>query len=531
VEEQLAYLKNMRLIFENVRPGLYNARREVLRQLSPQKTKYLEEQTVHYIKEHIHQFIPWRVAHSFKLLADFREHDAIIDHLPQVIQFFLDSRNFKQAEFFLSPGHYINFKTLSAEKQKRLEYICHSYTIRFYLLQGETLAARKQVEHSVLPTESLMPDPVFARFYLELGRYHLSEQNVQKAIPLLKKAMHYFQELNMTSPTSESFLELGCGFLAKGNLKEALDYFSFSKKLIQDLSSPLIHARSLWFECITLYLQGNYSRIMANCDEASLLVRSHGLRETERLFTFMKGRALFDLGFYERAAGRFQECLCIARIYGQPQAQTTLYAWIARSTCYLGHTKDALALLRSLPETQEVLFFRGEAFYFAKEEKKAEKTFVKALHVKSAPPDLFPEHMTWENGYAMIEGRCLTLSGHGSPLSRLIRTFRAFLQCRGGKLEEGIAELHTLTITDKFSPADPHVYLFYFLYYLVLKTLEKNTTVFKEIGHGVTILNKALKHLQERSTTIDEARDRINYITQNYWNKFIFAEGKINKLI
>jgi hypothetical protein len=65
----------------------------------------------------------------------------------------------------------------------------------------------------------------------------------------------------------------------------------------------------------------------------------------------------------------------------------------------------------------------------------------------------------------------------------------------------------------------------------VLKTLEKKKTSLQEVGHGLTILNKALKHLQERSTVIDEPRDRIHYIGQNYWNKLILEAAKLNKLV
>jgi tetratricopeptide (TPR) repeat protein len=531
VEEQLNYLRSMELFFGNGRPRFAGALRGVLRRLSAQKTKYLEEQMRAYVRDRLTQFLPARAARCFRFLASVAAADLVVDHLAPVINHFLDARLLAQAEYFLKPEHYLRVADLSSERRTRLDYILFAYRIRFHLLPGNSEAAEKLVARNVLPTESLVPQPYFARMYLELGRFHLCREETAKALPFLKKAVQYFQELSMTGPTSEAFLELGCGFLAKGNLKEALEYFSFAKKLIQDVQAPFIHVRSLWFESVALYLQGNYSRILSDCDEAALLAAAHGFREAELLFGVLKSRVMFDLGFYDRASLLLRECLAQARLYGQKQAETMLYAWLARCAAYQGQTDYALQLLRALEETDETLFIRGEVHFLEHEDKKAEKVFTKALHRRSAPSLLFPEYNEWRSGFSLVEGRCLDLNVHGTPLLRLCRAFRAVLQCRAGNLDEGIAELHLLTTTEKFSEADPHVYLFYFLYYTVLKTLEKKKTSLQEVGHGLTILNKALKHLQERSTVIDEPRDRIHYIGQNYWNKLILEAAKLNKLV
>lgn len=530
-EEQLAHLRSMHLYRGVEKPHTAERLRRYLRRFSPQKTRYLEEQVRAFLEQRLDQFLPWRAAPCFRLLSWLGAGDLAAGRLAGVINYFLDTRLLPQAASFLSPEYSLKLPGLSEETNTRLQYILCACRVRYRLLCGDMDGADKEVTRSALSTESLVPQPWFARYYLELGRFHLCKEDAAKALPLLKKAVHYFQELSMTVPSSEAFLELGCGFLVKGNLKEALDYFSFATKLLKDVSAPFIHIRSLWFESVALYLTGNFSRILSNCDQAALVAGAHGFREAELLFGFLKSRVMFDLGFYDRAAHLLRDCLCQARLFGLNAARTILYAWLARSALYAGESDYALSLLRTLPETDETLFFRGEAYVISGEDKKAEKIFTKGLHLKPAPPVLFPEYHTWSSGFDLVEGRCLDLNTHGTPLFRLTRAFRAVLLCRAGKLEEGVADLHHLTITDKFAEADPHVYLFYFLYYSVLKTLEKKKTTLQEVGHSLTILNKSLKHLQERSTVIDEPRDRINYITRNYWNKLIFEEGKANKML
>jgi tetratricopeptide (TPR) repeat protein len=531
VEEQLAYLRSMELFFGAGRARFAAVLRQVLYRLSAQKTKYLDEQMRAWVTARLADFVPGRAARCFRFLASVAAADLVVDHLAPVINYCLDARLLDQAEYFLTPAHFLREEDLSAERRKRLAYTLFAYRLRFHLLSGHIEAADKLVARNELPLESLVPQAWFARAYLELGRYHLCREETSKALPLLKRSLQYFQELDMTGPSSESFLELGCGFLAKGNLKEALEYFGFAKKLIQDIQAPFIHVRALWAESAALYLRGNYSRIVSNCDAATLLSASHGFREAELLFSLLKARVLFDLGFYDRASLLLREGLALARLYGLAPAAPICLAWLARCAAYLGEFDYALALLRTLTETDETLFIRGEVYFLAGEDKKAEKVFTKALNRRAPISLLFPEFNSWLSGFSLVEGRCLALNEHGTPLFRLCRAFRAVLQCRSGNLDEGVAELHLLTTTEKFSEADPHVYLFYYLYYTVLKTLEKSKTALKEVGHGITILNKALKNLQERSTFMDEPRDRINYVTQNYWNKFILDEAKANKLV
>ncbi len=531
VEEQIAYLRSMELFFGNERPRFSALLRGAIRRLSVQKAKYLEDRMRAYVRERLPQFLPARAARCFRFLASLEAAADVVDHLVPVINHYLDARLLPQAEFFLTPERYLRPAALSEERRMRLRYILFACRLRFHLLKGDVAGADKLAAGNALSTESLVPQPYFARLYLELGRFQLCRGETAKALPLLKKAVQYFQELSMTAPTGESFLELGCGFLAKGNLKEALEYFSFATKLVQDSQAPFIHARSLWFESVALYLRGNYSRILSNCDEAALLAGSHGFRETELLFGVLKARVFFDLGHYERASLLLRESLALARLYGFRRAETMLFAWIARCASYQGQTGYAYRLLRALEETDETLFIRGELHFLAGELKKAEKVFTKALHRRPADVPLFPEYNSWEGAFPLVEGRCLDLNAHGTPVIRLCRAYRAVLQCRAGNLDEGIAELHLLTTTEKFSEADPHVYLFYYLYYTVLKTLEKKKTSLQEVGHGLTILNQSLKHLQERSTVIDEPRDRIQYVSRNYWNKLILEEAKLNKLM
>ncbi|RPJ06968.1 MAG: hypothetical protein EHM28_08800 [Spirochaetaceae bacterium] len=416
-------------------------------------------------------------------------------------------------------------------QQQKFTLVKAAFELRLLVAELNMSEATKLVKRSLPPTDSLTPDPSYAALFLSLGHYHYCLRQPDKAIDFSKRAMHYYQELDNPERTAESFLDLGAEFLAKGNLREAKDYISFGKKIAHDQGRACVRVRSLALESVATYLAGNYSGVIADCLDGISICCENGMREYEHFFHFFCARALFDLGDLQTAMEHLHQCLALGTLYEMKNTRSVVYNWIARCALYSNNAALSLEILKASEETAETLFVKAEILSFQGDYKKAAKLLGKAMHMPFDHGPRFLRPVAWEHGWAGIEDLCLDLSTNGTLLFRLIRAFHAYNLARAGAVNEGIRELHEMTITDKFSPVDPAAFFCYFLYYMVLKSVDTPRDYFEDSAHGLTILNKALKHLQERATAIEEPRDRINYLSRNRWNKMLMDEAKVNKLI
>ncbi len=87
-------------------------------------------------------------------------------------------------------------------------------------------------------------------------------------------------------------------------------------------------------------------------------------------------------------------------------------------------------------------------------------------------------------------------------------------------------ELYHITREERVSELDPYLPLYSYWY---------ATTLPEEGGEGtdhkLTILNRAMKHLQQRWSRIENARDRSQLMTANYWNARLLEEGRARRLL
>jgi tetratricopeptide (TPR) repeat protein len=261
------------------------------------------------------------------------------------------------------------------------------------------------------------------------------------------------------------------------------------------------------------------------------LAETFGFRKLQLVSQFIKARIHFDLGLYEDAITLLEQCLAFARSYSLQESFAVIKAWIARSYGYCGEYNLAVTILNTLDENCEILYFQAEIFQFQNQSEKAVKLLTKAQHLKHKLPLFLSEQFLWENGFSLLEDRRFDLSENKGALTHRIKCFKAYCSCFSGNLKQGLNELHTITIREKLPHYEPYAHFYYFLYYLILTKCAVPNDDASEIADNLTVLNLALKHLQERSTTIDEPRHRIHYISKNYWNKLLFHEAKQNKLL
>ena len=142
----------------------------------------------------------------------------------------------------------------------------------------------------------------------------------------------------------------------------------------------------------------------------------------------------------------------MARLYDFSDAFGVIYAWLGRTTAYVGNAQEAHRILKDIDESCESLFFTAEAFYFQQEFTKAIECADKALELYR-PVYPFPgEKIFWQNGFAVIEEKCLVPGNMHFPLKELIASFRAFLWAQSGDWRRSVDEFTMLTRAKNASP-------------------------------------------------------------------------------
>jgi len=529
----LSYLKNTGLIvYTNENTPLFQGLFTLLKKNLGNQAEFYERKLYGFISQNLQSFLPFGAVPLIKLLYRLHNLTPLADILQRILQYCMDTLSLRPARFFLDlPAGLVKNKT-QIPKREMVDLVCNTYYLRYLLLEGKAKEAQKLVSAKITQiTFSYTADPIYADLHLQLSRYFLTQRETDNAVKEAKKAALAFQELSFTEKMSESYLELGQALLAKGSIFEALEYFEFTRKFSSETKSRVLQAKAYLLKSITLFFIGNYTQALHNLHSGIALSEAHGLRQFEHLLFFIKGRIQFDLGLYHDARVIFEQCLALVRAFSQKGCNTVLKAWIARTYGYVEEYEAAFRILDTLPENRETLFFRAELNLIQNKHNEAIKLIDKALGIKEKHDLFFSERFSWKNGFSMIEDRRFDLCRNGSALLRRLKAFKAYSGCFTGHLKEGLNELHTVTIREKLPAHEPYAHLYFFLYYLILTRCSVPKDPDSDIADSLTVLNLALKHLQERSTAIDQPRQRIHYLSKNYWNKLLFQQAKQNKLV
>jgi tetratricopeptide (TPR) repeat protein len=532
-QTHISYLKHTALIINNEENSLEDPGFSgLLKNHLGGQSNFIKRRLMEFLKQNLYPLLPYRAFPLIKLMRWTGDFSLLPDILQCMLQYALDTSSLSYARFLLKLPSRLSKDKIPYTNKQDVDLICHTFNVRYLLLTAQIKEAHKFVTQTMgSSTFSYTADPIHADLHLQLSRFYLTEKLPDRALDQAKKAALYFQELDLNEKMSESYLELGQALLAKGSVFEALDYFEFARKFSSDTGNTLIQVKAYLLKSITLFFIGNYTQSLNNITSGIDIAENSGLRKLQTLSLFIKVRIYFDLGLYEDALNLLEQCLALARCYSLNESFRVLWAWIARSYAYCAEYDLALTILKSLDENCEILYFQAEIFQFQNQFEKSVKLLTKAGHLKQKDNPFFSEQFSWKSGFSLLEDRRFDLSGNESTILRRIKCFKAYCSCFSGNLKQGLNELHTITIREKLPPYEPVTHLYYFLYYLILKKCSVPKDEASEFTDNLTVLNLALKHLQERSTTIDEPRQRIHYISKNYWNKLLFQEAKQNKLL
>ncbi len=376
--------------------------------------------------------------------------------------------------------------------------------------------------------DNVKNDRVSSILKATLAEAYYSVYEYQKALRPAKDALLITQRAGLAGEESGINTLLGKIMLGMQRIEEAKDYFRISMETATPGSGKFLLAETYYLGAVTYYIYGNLSQSMRLLEKSLDLSRETGRRNWEIIALFAKGRINFDLGRYQSAINVFSECLSVARIYNSLESHEIIYPWIARSFVYSGKREAGGRILENYQESAEGAFFYSEYLYFKGLYSEAEDMVNLSLEMDSDNIHLFlsPDFKLDSSGFKYMEDLVfLVMDGRG-VLSHLLRAFSAYLSVLNDNPVKGIPELERLTRDDKLSDIDPFNGLYYFFHALSLPEKEGVDSLDR-----LTMLSKALRHVQTVASRIDFPKERMAFLTGNYWNSRLMTAAKKNKLL
>jgi hypothetical protein len=414
---------------------------------------------------------------------------------------------------------------LNAEEARELKMIIISARLRAMLLVGNMRDAEELSPEALALTGGYEESPAKSTLLLQIARYYGMKGEISIALDWVKRSLIQFQNLGHLEGELNATVHLGEVMLAEGKTEEALEYLSFYEHT-PETTPGAAALRALCLSAVTLYLSGNLSRAQSMAERSSELAAGLLSREWELDMLFLRGRIKLDLGAFDEALKLLEQGVAQAELYGLKEAKSLFLSWLGRTYAYKGDTRLAFLLLESGQEKREGLYFLAEASFLRGDYAGGLEFCIRALSVPGES-SLFPgERPLWSDGFSSLEGRCYSLFADGALLVRLIKAFQAFLLGLTGNTKQGIAQLYSLTRGEKLPPVDPYLSLYHYYYASTLPEVGRG-----QVDDGLTVLNKALKLLQQRASRIENSSLRWQYLHKNLWNARLFEDSQRRNLL
>jgi hypothetical protein len=414
---------------------------------------------------------------------------------------------------------------LNQEQFQELKMILTSARMRALLLAGNMPEAETLSPETLALTGGYEESVAKSRLFLQVARYYAMKGEMSIALDWVKRSLMMSQNLGHPQGELEATVHLGEVMLAEGKPEEALEYLSFYEHSPQATpGATALHA--LCLSAVSLYISGNLSRAQSTAERGNELAAALMCREWELAMLFLRGRIKQDLGEFEEAILLLGQGVEQAEIYTLQAAREIFIGWLGRTHAYRGDIETAFSLLKSGEENRERCYFLAETCFLASDYTGGLAQCGRAL---SLPREevLFPgERPVWSDGFATLEGRCFSLFAEDALLVRLIKAFQAYLLGLTGNAKQGIAQLYSLTRGEKLPAVDPYLSLYHYYYASTLPEVGRG-----QVDDGLTVLNKALKLLQQRASSIENSSLRWRYLHKNLWNARLFEDCRQRNLL
>lgn len=467
---------------------------------------------------------PQRIDRLFWFLSRNGKFNQALLVFTELMNRLLDQRMVDEALRHLEQENLFRM-SLSPEETKTRDFFTELTAFRAAILLG----AREQADLRFVRLKEMQVAGEWERGLLDLqsAQHHYAAFEPRLALDVAKRALISAQSIESGALEARADIEIGLTMLAGCRFEEAEEYFFLCRSAAQPESARFEHIRSLTFEAITLYLYGNISKALKLAEEAGASAASSGRREWQRLTLFLRGRCYFTLGMYEEALKVFQAGGSFCRIYPHDQAAKVFAAWAARSVVF-GASGDPRKLFEALDRDAEVLLFLAEWSVEAGGTDRAVELTAESLELQRQPREEYVpgEVVPWASGFSAIEDRALrNAEGHGVLYYRA-RAMSHYLNGLAGNADEATAEFTRLTREDRLSDHDPNNYYYYHLHSRIVPHGEGELLVDR-----LTVLSKAIKHLQERATRIDDVKKRQSFLHRSLWNARLIDDAKRLKLM
>ncbi len=358
--------------------------------------------------------------------------------------------------------------------------------------------------------------------------YLYAQYKFKKALDLAKSALLDIQDSDNRYLKTQVNFTIAKILMGMKRIDESKDYFRIAKEILERERDIFLILEINSFEAVVNFSFGNFSESLRLLEESFVICETTGKRDWQLFLVFLHGRVMFELGEYRKAVSSFTEGLRLCGIYFDGKKKDIFNIWLGRCFIYLGEYRYGLKILDNYDFSSEALYFSAEGLYFLEEYNNSMKKIETAFDTEQDRIRLFCSSniTSWESGYDFIEDRSLVSGGGHGVLFQLIRAFRAFLSVKTGNESDGWKELVRLSREDRLSETDLNNGYYYYLHAL---TLPENTGAAGV--DRITLLSKALRHIQQTASRIDNPKHRQLYLNHNYWNGSLMDEGRQYKLI
>lgn len=360
---------------------------------------------------------------------------------------------------------------------------------------------------------------------LAIAKMNQKSRNWNAALQYAKKAIISFQEAHERAGIIEANTLIARCRLIQGSMWEALDYMQIALDFANPVKNTLIYAHTSALVAAKQFLYGNYSRTREICDAIIPSCQRSGWTLLSIKLQFILARVDFDLGNYESAMQKFGTGSAYSRSTENSEALGMFLRWQTRCLSYTKTPSASIRIFREQPQHPERDLFLGEALLLYDE-------YSLAQSVLDETAEQWNELFSVQNlnpfstGFLLIEGIGIFFeSEYTYPPVLLGKCYSASAEIKKNCSKQVLEHMQTLLRSSNISPIDPNSAIYYYLYAQALLMANE------PIEDPNAIIGKAAKQLQERSTKMDNPKDKIAYLKQNFWSQKLLDTAQAQKMV
>ncbi|AHC15046.1 hypothetical protein [Salinispira pacifica] len=452
------------------------------------------------------------------------------DGIAILVEYSLRQRNgnpapqlYRHLQTLLNCKLYVEFRRLISMLEHR-----PNFSDPARLLKAQYALDRGEFHKGLIPSE--YPENLLwkAEWQLLQSLAFLKEREFQHAKQYSKEAIISFQQQEDSPGLSSANTVFGYLHLRQRKHQEAFHYFTIAERHAGVSPNDLNRMYARFLPALSDFTEGKYSRVRKELEgEEGLLAQFAGnaAHSWYAVAAFLISRTYFALGLYEKCYTLLSRILNSLSGDRWVQIRRVFYAWMARSLNYMGSYEAGRAILENLPQSLETNLFYAESCIIRGEfEDALDRLKEPGAEGEMQYPTsiLFP----WNSGFSWVEDMFVDDLSQDSVLWNLYYGMRSYAQGMMGETEESIRGFHWLTRQKKILSSDPHESTILYWYAGILERSRED-----EGEDRLTLLGKAVKALQERSSRIEEPADKREYLKNVVWNRELLEKAKRHNLV